>query len=437
MMSRLRATFWIGTALAVWPAVATTAASAQSVGSDGQPLRPGTVSPATASPTAAAPATDVVPVEANQIGDIVVTANKRAQNLQDIPATVQAITSEDLAKAGINDVSRLENISPGLIYAKGGNDAKIAIRGINSNSTFADNTSVVGFFVDGVYKPRASQQTRAFFDVERVEVLRGPQGTLYGRNTLGGAINLYSKAPDLTRSGISFGDDTRFSRFNEVRNEAYVNAGISDQFGLRLAVLTDNSSGWVENSVGRNLGIQDTLSLRGSARYKPSSGTDIVLRVTHIQENGNPAGMFAINGACRTVDANGLTDPFGPVRDCQNPRRGSGGTPRFDLIDGVPGLSNYDKRHVQRDFVNNDRLREDNASLDIGVDLGPVTLKSISSYTNYRSLLGNDADYSANNNGREWVEENNKSYSQEVQLISKWGGPLQLTVGGYGSSTLR
>ena len=209
--------------------------------------------------------------------------------------------------------------------------------------------------------------------------------------------------------------------------------GISDQLGLRLAVLTDNSSGWVENSVGRNLGIQDTFSVRGSARFKPSSGTDIVLRVTHIQENGNPAGMFAINGACRTVDANGLTDPFGPVRDCQNPRRGSGGTPRFDLIDGVPGLSNYDKRHVQRDFVNNDRLREDNATLDMGFDLGPVTLKSISSYTNYRSLLGNDADYSANNNAREWVEENNKSYSQEVQLISKWDGPLQLTVGGYGS----
>ena len=225
MMSRLRATFYIGTALAAWSVIASTSASAQSVGSDGQPLHSGTVSPATASPTAASPATDVQPVEANQIGDIVVTANKRAQNIQDIPATVQAITSEDLAKAGINDVSRLENISPGLIYAKGGNDAKIAIRGINSNSTFADNTSVVGFFVDGVYKPRASQQTRAFFDVERVEVLRGPQGTLYGRNTLGGAINLYSKAPDLTRSGISFGDDTRFSRFNEVRNEAYVNAG--------------------------------------------------------------------------------------------------------------------------------------------------------------------------------------------------------------------
>ena len=113
--------------------------------------------------------------------EIVVTAQKRAQNLQDVSATVQALTGEDLAKAGITDVSRLEQMAPGIVFAKGGNDSKIALRGANSNSTFAGNTSIVGVFVDGVYKPRASQQSRAFFDIERLEVLRGPQGTLYGR----------------------------------------------------------------------------------------------------------------------------------------------------------------------------------------------------------------------------------------------------------------
>ena len=312
-MSKCRTMFRLGSASAALLAAAAPG-WAQSAGpSAGQPTRSDTPSPTTPEAT---------PGKQDQLGEIVVTANKRAQNLQDVGATVQALTSEDLAKAGINDVSRVENLSPGLIYAKGGNDAKIAIRGINSNSTFADNTSVVGFFVDGVYKPRASQQTRAFFDVERVEVLRGPQGTLYGRNTLGGAINLYSKAPDLSRPGLSFGLDSRFSRFNELRNEAYVNAGVTDDFGLRFALLTDNSSGWVKNQTGRNLGIQDTLSFRGSARYRVSGSTDIVLRVSHIREDGNPAGMFAINGSCRPTDANGLTDPFGSVLDCQNPRRG-------------------------------------------------------------------------------------------------------------------
>ncbi|WP_445192393.1 TonB-dependent receptor [Sphingomonas sp. Tas61C01] len=368
------------------------------------------------------------------LGDIIVTANRREQSVQDVGGTVQALTGEDLARSGINDISRLEQLAPGIVFAKSGNDAKLALRGANSNSTFADNTSIVGVFVDGVYKPRASQQSRAFFDVSRIEVLRGPQGTLYGRNTLGGAINLYTNGPDLSKPGITGSVDSRYSRFNDFRNESVVNYGVSDEFGMRLALLTQSSDGWVKNLIGRNLGQADTLSLRGSMLAKPSDDVSFVLRVTHIRENGNPAGMFAIQGACRTTAVNGLTDPLGPVTDCQNPRRGSGGTPRFDLIDGKAGLSNKDKRTVYRDFVNDDRLRETNITLEGNADLGPVGLKSITSYTNFTSLLGNDSDYSANPHGREWVEENNESFSQEVQLQSKWQGPLQATVGGYYST---
>lgn len=390
----------------------------------------------TALPVAAqetAPAATADTVEEGGLTEIVVTAQKRAQNLQDVSATVQALSGDDLAKNGVNDVSRLEQLSPGLVFAKGGNDTKIALRGANSNSTFADNTSIVGFFVDGVFKPRSSQQSRAFFDVQRLEVLRGPQGTLYGRNTLGGAINIYTNAPDTSEPGLSGSIDTRYSRFNDLRNELVVNAGISDNFAARFALLTNNSDGWVKNLIGPNLGVADTLSFRASALWRASDSVDLTLRYTRIAEDGNPAGMFAINGACRTTATNGLTDPFGPVLDCQNPRRGSGGTPRFDLIDGTPGLSNKDKRTVIRDYVHDDRLRESNVTLEGNFDFGAVALKSISSFTNYTSLLGNDSDYSSNAHGREWVEENNKSYTQELQLISQWDGPLELTAGGYAS----
>lgn len=374
------------------------------------------------------------PEDTGTVGEIVVTAQKREQNVQDVSASVQALSGADLAKAGIQDVSRLEQLAPGMVFAKGGNDAKIALRGANSNSTFADNTSIVGFFVDGVFKPRASQQSRAFFDVQRLEVLRGPQGTLYGRNTLGGAVNIYTNKPDLTKPGLSGSFDTKFSRFNDLRNELVVNAGVSEDFGLRVAMMTENSDGWVRNLVGRNEGSADTRSIRATALWKPSADVNLTLRVSHISENGNPAGMFAINGNCRTVTANGLTDPYGAFTDCQNPRRGSGGTPAFDLIDGTPGLSNLDKRTISRDFIHDDRLRETNVTFEANVDLGSVGLKSISSYTNYRSLLGNDADYSSNPGAREWVQENNKSYTQELQLTSKWHGPIQITAGLYASS---
>ena len=391
-------------------------------------------SPAAAQAAGAATAPAAADTEdKGTVGDIVVTAQKRVQNVQDVSASVQALSGDDLAKAGIQDVSRLEQLAPGMVFAKGGNDAKIALRGANSNSTFADNTSIVGFFVDGVFKPRASQQSRAFFDVQRLEVLRGPQGTLYGRNTLGGAVNIYTNKPDLTKPGLSGSLDTKFSRFNDLRNELVINAGVSADFGLRVAVMTENSDGWVKNLVGRNEGSADTRAIRATAFWKPSANIDFTLRVSHISENGNPAGMFAINGACRTVTANGLTDPYGAFSDCQNPRRGSGGTPAFDLFDGTPGLSNIDKRTISRDFVHDDRLRETNVTLEANVDLGAIGLKSISSFTNYKSLLGNDADYSSNPGAREWVQENNNSYTQELQLSSKWNGPLQITAGVYAS----
>ena len=357
--------------------------------------------------------------------EVVVTAQKRAQDLQDVGLSVSAVTALGLEKAGINDVTRLEQIVPGLVFAKSGNDAKLALRGANSNSTFADNTSIVGVFVDGVYKPRASQQTRAFFDVERLEVLKGPQGTLYGRNTLGGAINLYTKAPDLSEAGLTFGLTSTYSRFNTFRNEYFANAAVSDDLGLRLAVQTERSDGWVENEAGRDLGIADSLSFRASALWDVTDNINALLRVSRVQEDGNPAGMFAIGGACRAVAANGLTDPRGPLRDCQNPRRGSGGTPAFDTFGDL---------EVARDFVHDDKLRERNVTLEVNVDYDAVALKSITSYTDYETVLGNDADYSANPHAREWVEEINESYTQELQLSSVSGGALEWTTGLYAST---
>ena len=146
-----------------------------------------------ATPAFAQTATTPAPAPAEDSGgieDIIVTAQRRAENIQDVSLAIQAITAEGLARSGVTDVTRLELISPGVTFARYGTDAKISLRGANSNNTFLDSSPSVGVFIDGVYRPRAAQQTRAFFDVERVEILKGPQGTLYGRNTLAGAVNL-------------------------------------------------------------------------------------------------------------------------------------------------------------------------------------------------------------------------------------------------------
>ena len=144
---------------------AQTVASAQDV--------PGTVSPQ----STAAPTTTEGQVRSPAgIADIIVTAQKRAENVQSVPLSIQAFTGADLAARGVTDVSRIEVITPGLTFSTYGNDAKIALRGANANNTYQDASPVVGMFVDSVYQLRASQQTAAFFDVSRPRSAEGTAG---------------------------------------------------------------------------------------------------------------------------------------------------------------------------------------------------------------------------------------------------------------------
>ena len=367
------------------------------------------------------------PTEANKesppstsgIGEVIVTAQKRSENAQRVPLSIQAFSGSDLAARGVTDTSRLDVLTPGLTFSTYGNDAKIALRGANANNTYQDASPVVGMFVDGVYQLRASQQTASFFDVSRVEVLKGPQGTLYGRNTLAGAINVYTNAPDLTRE--SFGLTASYGNYRDLRSEAYLNVPLSENFAVRVAGLQENSDGYIKNDDGPNLNIVRTLAARGSALWKPSDAVTAVLRVSDTHQGGTPA-VNATTGLCRHVAANGLTDPLGPNLDCQNPRRGSGGTPPF---------SSFGKLRVSRDFVPNEKYNDFNATLDVSADLGFTSLRSISSYTNYKSTIGQDSDFSPNPYFREWFEENAKAYSQELDFHNSSASRLEYTVGAY------
>ncbi|MEM7451129.1 MAG: TonB-dependent receptor plug domain-containing protein, partial [Pseudomonadota bacterium] len=259
----------------------------------------------------------IVPAQA-QLEEIVVTAERREESLQDVSVSVSAFNEEALQLGGITDVSRLELLVPGLNYAFAGNDAKFNVRGANSTNTFGDNSSIVGAFVDGIYKVRASQQTRAFFDIRNVEFLRGPQGTLYGRNTFAGALNVYTNIPDLEEVGGNVG--VSFERFDRARVDGAFNLPLTDNFGVRIAGFTDKSDGFIENLAGPDLGAQDDKGVRLSALYS-GDRLQIIGRYTRVEEDGNEAGLFGYTFLCRNETPDGLTDPFGSVRDCSNPVR--------------------------------------------------------------------------------------------------------------------
>jgi iron complex outermembrane recepter protein len=352
--------------------------------------------------------------------DIIVTAQRRPENIQDVSLSIQAVTAESLVKSGISDVTRVDLIAPGVTFARYGADSKISMRGANSNNTFLDSSPSVGVFVDGVYRPRAAQQTRAFFDVSRIEVLKGPQGTLYGRNTLAGAVNLWTNLP--STSGFGAGMTAQYARFNTVKGEGYINAPLSPNVAVRLAGLIERGDGYVKNLAGDDVGSPDTVSVRGSIRYAAPSGGDITLKVTNIRERGNVAGLFALTGTCRNVTAQGLTDPFGTILDCRNPRRGSAGSANF---------STTDRLTIRKNFVHADKIDEFNMTLEANLPLSEqFNIKSISSFTNFKLDVGQDGDFSEIGHSYDFLRERVKSYTTEVQFSGDFDR-LKFTAGGY------
>lgn len=355
--------------------------------------------------------------------EVVVTAQRRQETLKDVGMSVSAFNADALSKAGIDDVSRLELVVPGLNYSFAGNDAKFNVRGANSSNTFGDNSSIVGAFVDGFYKPRASQQTRAFFDVERVEFLRGPQGTLYGRNTFAGALNVYTNKP--TTEEVEGSLEVSAESYDRTRSEAMINFPVTDDFAVRFAGVYDKSSGYIDNNAGPNLGAQDDYAFRASALWTPTDSLEIIARYTYAEESGNEAGLFGYTRVCRFTDEFGVTDPFGSQTDCANPVRGSGS--EGPAANGPGG----DPWEVSQDYVRPIELEDEEFNFTVNWDLGAVTVKSLTAVYDYSNDINFDFDFSPTPNSNGGFLETSEGWSQEINIASNGDGPFAWTAGGY------
>jgi len=354
------------------------------------------------------------------IEEIIVTATRREVNIQNVGISITALDEAALLRANITDVSRLQFGVAGLIYSDAGKDAKLALRGANSSNTFEDNPSVIGMYVDGVYKPNASMQTRAFFDVERLEFLKGPQGTLYGRNTLAGAINLYTNKPNFDDVGGSV--SVSFESFNTIRTDGVLNIPVSDTFALRVAGFTENGDGYISNTAGHDLGAPNDYGIRLSSLWVPTENLDIIARFSYIKEQGYSAGIFGWRQICRPVNVDGFTDSQGTVQDCDNPERGT--------VGGGLGPS-ADYWEVANDYTKEGDTWEKNFTVEINWDAGPVTVKSITSYTDMQNELYFDFDYSGNAVSPGGNNDYTESFSQEFVVVSAYEGALQWTAGAY------
>jgi iron complex outermembrane recepter protein len=186
-----------------------------------------------------------------QLEEVVVTAQRRSESMQDVPVAVTAATEEDMAYAQVDSVGNIQAISPSIkfdVTNSAANSANIFIRGIGTVGNNRSFEGAVGVFFDGVYRTRAGQAMQNWLDIESLQVLRGPQGTLFGKNTSAGALIINSKAPSLDGPEGSF-ELTAGNYGKEMLRAAY-NLPVSDNSAIRIAGLYGNKDGFIENPNG-------------------------------------------------------------------------------------------------------------------------------------------------------------------------------------------
>lgn len=232
--------------------------------------------------------------------EIVVTARKREESLQDTPISVAAFTAQDLEARGTVDFSQLGEFTPNLTFdytsaiAAGNSAAIVMIRGVGAADWTIGTDPGVGIYLDGVYISRTIGQVMDTVDVERIEVLRGPQGTLFGRNTIGGAISVVTKKPDL--EAFSGRAELTFGSYDRIDGNAYINLPISDTMAASASFSKRTRDGYVKNLVPNtpDLGDNDDTSTRLAFRWLPSDSLTVDISADYSTTDEAPAANVLI-----------------------------------------------------------------------------------------------------------------------------------------------
>ncbi len=380
--------------------------------------------------------------------DIVVTAQRRAQRLQDVPLSISVATGDALKNAAVTSVDRIEQILPGIRLGRSGSDLRPAIRGTYTELIGGNGDPRIGVYVDDIYSSRTSQ-VPPIVDLDRVEVQKGPQGTLYGRNSFGGNIAFFSALPT---SKLGYGGDVLISS-DERRAEAFLNLPITEGVGLRIAGLYDDLRPYVENvGSGNDIGGNKQKFVRGTLRIKPASidALEVVLRGSYLDIGGSGGGGFGYKILGIEVDKSLIRAPGGSITvggityDLPNGFNGasfSGSGVPFDarFRDGIPDINGADvgipvdpdpyRVNFAGDFIQ--RGSQKQFSGTINYDIGPVRLRSITSYTDFDitrsagTLLPVLLNYS-------YLKTAAETKTQEFQLLSNdRQSPFQWIAGLY------
>jgi iron complex outermembrane recepter protein len=346
---------------------------------------------------------------------VTVTAERRVESAQNVGIALTVLSGADLLKRNVFNVNQLQYSTPSLeiVPAFGSGQPEFRLRGVGFDDYGSNNSSTVGIYVDEVAYPIPAQTQGLLFDISRVEILRGPQGTLYGRNTTGGAINFITNKPsDVLTAGLT----ADFDSHDEFHAEGYVSGPISDDLLFRLAATTDQGGAWQKNrETGQSLGDKDTSAVRGELQWNASSSLSFLLEGHFGYDDSEPTGLYLFDPIPNIYLSGQAVPAFSNTA-----QTGWGGSTTFGDLIGKP--ADVKPFHASTNGGVNLRATD---------DLGFATLTSITSFESLNRKEYNDWDASSLAYAGTLFNTRAHVYSQELRLASNDDTQLSWLIGFY------
>lgn len=377
-------------------------------------------SPAASNPTAVEPA-----AQGSELGTIIVTATRRAQALSEVPVAVSAVTAESLERSGVSDIRQLNQLAPSLLVSSTTSEASTSAR-IRGVGTVGDNPgleSSVAVFIDGVYRVRNGAGLNELGDIERIEVLRGPQGTLFGRNASAGLINVITKKPSFE---FGAGGEFTYGNYDYLRLGGHVTGPIvADTLAARFDAIYSERDGFLKDpETGFRMNDRDRYLLRGQLLFTPNDNLEMRLIADYAKNDEHCCGATFQP----TVET--YRDASGNVATRPNPF-----VPLMESLGARYNFNTFDREIAVNEGLEPRSPAEDwGLSLQADWDLGFASLTSITAYRDYKSQLYGDTDftnvdilYRDPGSGREF-----KTFSQELRLQGNaFNDRLDWLIGAY------
>ena len=347
--------------------------------------------------------------------EIIVTARRRSETAQDIPIAVSVIGGDQIDNTGSFNVGRLQQLTPTLqFYSSNPRNTSVNIRGIGVPFGLTNDgiEQGVGIYVDDVYYSRVASATFDFLDVAQIEVLRGPQGTLYGKNTTAGAINITTRQPTFDLEGRA---EFSIGNFGFEQAKAAVSGPLSDTIAARVAISASSRNGTIFNVATNNrINEQDNLGVRGQLLWRPNDDLDVTLSGDFSVQNPECcAQIYVRTGATQRAVAR----QYAALAEAQNYRVIS--TNPFDRLTDV-------------DANLNARNELGGAALKIKWDTGAGTLTSVTAWRYWDWVPSNDRDFTGLPiTTRSENPSQQEQYTQEIRYAQS-GDRFDFLIGGFG-----